>query len=62
MQDWLFADGWRERWIFRQFGTRHLLIRLAAPGDVSNRADLGFETREAQAWFDEVVNRALIVD
>ncbi len=56
-QEWLFGgDGQaaRERWVFVQRGSRHLLLRFAAEDLVPTQATARFNAVAAQQWFASV--------
>jgi hypothetical protein len=63
-QEWVFggADGTsRERWVFVQRGSRHLLLRFAATDRDPAQAEALFQAAAAQDWF-AAVQAALHID
>src|SRR5262245_58801461 len=60
VQEWVFGGGTdgtsRERWVFVQRGSRHLLLRFAATDRDPAQAEALFQATAAQDWFAAVQN------
>jgi len=59
---WQFDDGDQELWVFRQYGTRHLLIRMRDERGAWSPPSSGIADAELSPWFNEILETALVVE
>ena len=62
VQVWQFDDGDQELWVFRQYGTRHLLIRMRDERGAWSPPSSGIADAELSPWFNEILESALVVE